>query len=424
MSRAHADTVAFMDRVAAARAGGVEAPALGLRNSVPRTLADGTDSWHALRALAEQVVAEANAAAAGFELIDEYGTGRLTFALRHRDREVRVVLHHMGQTAWVALEGWGLDPTGAVEPDGPAVLDDIVIALLSEQSAEEDCVLHTDDRPELGARVRAGGIDTNYLEAGASAGPHTPVVLVHGSGPGVSAYANWRLTIPGLAPHLRVLAPDLVGFGFTDRPAGITYDMGTWVAHLVGFLDALGLERVSIVGNSFGGALAIRTAVEHPERVDRLVLMGAAGLSFPITPGLDAVWGYEPSVENMRALLAIFADDQALANDELAGVRYRASVEPGVQESYASMFPAPRQRWVDALATPEGKVRAIPHQTLVVHGRDDRVIPVANAIRLHELIDRSQLHVFGRCGHWTQIERAAEFNQLLVNFLAGQGMAA
>ncbi|HZQ28534.1 MAG TPA: alpha/beta fold hydrolase [Acidimicrobiales bacterium] len=412
MSRPDDATVAFMERVAAARAGGVEAPTPDVRPSVPRTLPEATDRWNSLRALAEQVIAEANAVlgAGGVELVDEHGTGRVAFALRRSGREVRVVLHHMNRTAWVELEGWGLDPDAAVEPDGPNALDDVVIVLLVKK---EERVLHTDHRPELGARVNAGGIDTNYLEAGAGA----PVVLVHGSGPGVSAYANWRLTIPGLAPYVRVLAPDLVGFGFTERPAGITYDMATWVSHLLGFLDALGLDRVSIVGNSFGGALAIRTAVEHPDRVDRLVLMGAAGLSFPITPGLDAVWGYEPSVQNMRALLEIFAFDQALANDELAGIRYRASVEPGVQESYASMFPAPRQRCVDALATPEDQVRAIPHETLVIHGRDDRVIPVSNATRLSQLIDRSQLHVFGRCGHWTQIERADEFNELLVDFL-------
>ena len=276
-------------------------------------------------------------------------------------------------------------------------------------------VLSTADaqRPEVGALVDAGGIKTNYLEAGA--GP--PVVLIHGSGPGVTAYANWRLTIPGLAEHCHVYAPDMVGFGFTERPDGIDYSMRTWVDQLVAFLDALDLERVSLVGNSFGGALALRLAVEHPERVHRLVLMGAAGVDFPLTEGLDAVWGYEPSVENMRRLLDIFAHNRELVTDELAEVRYRASVEPGVQESFSAMFPAPRQRWVEALATPEERIAALPHETLIVHGRDDRVIPLENSTRLLGLIERSELHVFGRCGHWTQIERAAEFNALLARFL-------
>jgi 2-hydroxy-6-oxo-octa-2,4-dienoate hydrolase len=268
-------------------------------------------------------------------------------------------------------------------------------------------------RPEIGKQVTAGGIATNYLEEGAGPG-ETPVVLVHGSGPGVTAYANWRLTIPALAEHHRVLAPDMAGFGFSEKPGD--YGMDGWVRQLVGFLDALDLDQVHLVGNSFGGGLALAVAAQHPHRVDRLVLMGSVGVSFPITDGLDQVWGYEPSLENMRALLDVFAYDRSLVSDELAEVRYRASVEPGVQEAFSAMFPAPRQRWVDAMATPEDTIRGLPHETLIVHGRDDRVIPLDNAVRLLQLIARSQLHVFGRCGHWTQIEWSDRFNLLLLDF--------
>jgi 2-hydroxy-6-oxo-octa-2,4-dienoate hydrolase len=273
----------------------------------------------------------------------------------------------------------------------------------------------TGTRPEIGASVAAGGVRTNYLEAGSGA----PVLLVHGSGPGVSAYANWRLTIPDLAQRLRVIAPDLAGFGFSERPADGRYDLDRWVGQAVGLLDALGLEKASVVGNSFGGAVALRLAATHPDRVDRLVLMGSVGVPFAITDGLDAVWGYQPSVENMRRLLDIFAFDPALATDELAEVRYRASTEPGVQESFAAMFPAPRQRWVDAMVTPDEALGALPHRTLVVHGREDQVIPLGNSLHLARLIPDAQLHVFGRCGHWTQIERAREFNRLVADFLAG-----
>ena len=136
-------------------------------------------------------------------------------------------------------------------------------------------------RPEVGGSVSAHSIRTNHLEAGTG----DPVVLVHGSGPGVSAYANWRLTMPALAGGLRVLAPDLVGFGFTERPPGIEYGLRTWTDQLLGFLDALGLEKASIVGNSFGGAIALSLADRHPERVDRLVLMGSVGVPFPLTEG-------------------------------------------------------------------------------------------------------------------------------------------
>jgi len=146
--------------------------------------------------------------------------------------------------------------------------------------------------------------------------------------------------------------------------------------------------------------------------------MGAAGVPFEITPALDAIWGYTPSFENMRKVMDWFAYDRNLVSDELAQLRYQASIQPGFQESYASMFPAPRQRWVEALASKEEDIRALPHEALLIHGREDQVIPVSNSIRLSQWISRSQLHVFGRCGHWTQIEHASRFAQLVGNFLA------
>lgn len=271
-------------------------------------------------------------------------------------------------------------------------------------------------RPEIGRSLAAGGITTNLLEAGSASNP--PVVLIHGSGPGVTAYANWRLTLPALAETLQVVAPDMVGFGYTSRPADGRYDVDRWVAQAVGLLDALGLAKAHVVGNSFGGAIALHLATRYPERVDKLVLMGSVGLSFPITDGLDAVWGYEPSVARMRELLDIFAYDRALVTDELAQTRYDASVQPGFQEAFAAMFPPPRQRWVDSLALAPEAVAGIPHETLVIHGRDDKVIPAEVSVQLARLIGRAELHVFGRCGHWTQIEWADEFNALVTRFLS------
>jgi 2-hydroxymuconate-semialdehyde hydrolase len=271
--------------------------------------------------------------------------------------------------------------------------------------------------PEIGLSVRTGAFATNVHDRGTGA----PVLFIHGSGPGVSAWANWRGVIPVLAERFRVVAPDMVGFGFTDRPAGIAYARTTWVAQAVDLMDALGLTKVDIVGNSFGGAIALALAIAHPERVRRLVLMGSVGVSFPITEGLDRVWGYEPSLAAMRSMLDIFAFDRGLVTDELAELRYRASIRPGFQESFSAMFPAPRQAHVDALASEEAAIRALPHETLVIHGRDDRVIPLDASLRLASLIDRSQLHVFGRCGHWTQIEHAARFCRLVGDFLAEAG---
>lgn len=268
--------------------------------------------------------------------------------------------------------------------------------------------------PEIGQRIVAGGIETNYHDVGSGA----PVLLIHGSGPGVTAWANWRLVLPELAKTCRAIAPDMVGFGYTERPAGIQYSTDGWVDHAIGLLDALGIEQTDLIGNSFGGAIALALAIRHPQRVRRLVLMGSVGVPFEITAELDAVWGYEPSLAAMRGLLDIFAHDRSLVNDELAELRYQASIRPGFQESFSAMFPAPRQRWVDAMASAEADIRAIQHKTLVIHGRDDRVIPLSNSITLNRWIDDSQLHVFGRCGHWVQIEHNREFNQLVSNFLA------
>jgi pimeloyl-ACP methyl ester carboxylesterase len=271
------------------------------------------------------------------------------------------------------------------------------------------------DRPEIGSTADAGGVKTNYLEAGTG----QDVVLIHGSGPGVTAYANWRLVIPTLAERFHVIAPDMIGFGFTERPHDVSYDVDTWAEQVVALLDELNIRKASLVGNSFGGAIALRAAARYPDRVDNLVLMGSMGVDFPITEGLDRVWGYEPSFENMRKVLDVFAYNRELVPDELAEVRYRASMQPGFQESFSAMFPEPRQRWVDAMRTPDDQIRALPHRTLIVHGREDQVIPVDNSIRLMSLVENGDLHVFAHCGHWVQIERSADFNRIVGDFLAG-----
>ena len=272
--------------------------------------------------------------------------------------------------------------------------------------------------PEIANAIQTGDFTTNYHDVGSGA----PVLLIHGSGPGVSAWANWRLLLPVLAQTRRVIAPDMRGFGFTQRPADPSdacgYTMAAWVQQAVDLLDALKIEQTDLVGNSFGGALALALAIAHPQRVRRLVLMGSVGVPFEITLGLDAVWGYTPTLNNMRSLLDIFAFNRALVTDELAQLRYQASIQPGFQEAFAAMFPAPRQRWVDAMTSPEAAIRALPHTTLVVHGREDRVIPLGNSLTLAQWIECSQLHVFGQCGHWTQIEHAARFARLVENFLA------
>jgi len=269
--------------------------------------------------------------------------------------------------------------------------------------------------PEIANSIRTGAFHTNVHDLGEGA----PVLFIHGSGPGVSAWANWRLVLPVLAQTRRVIAPDMAGFGFTERVPGAAYTMDAWVQQVLDLLDALDIERADVVGNSFGGALALALAIRAPHRVRRLVLMGSVGVPFAITPGLDAVWGYTPSFANMRRIMDVFAFDRALVTDELAQLRYEASMRPGFQETFGAMFPAPRQRRVDAMASPEAAIRALPHETLLIHGREDQVIPLATSLTLSQWIPRSQLHVqsIGRCGHWTQIEHSARFARLVGDFL-------
>lgn len=272
----------------------------------------------------------------------------------------------------------------------------------------------TQENPEIGQYILAGGFETNYHDLGQG----DPVLMLHGSGPGVSAWANWRLALPILSQSRRVIAPDLLGFGFTQRPDHTDYDLLLWRNHLIAFLDTLELERVDLIGNSFGGALALSMAVHHPTRIRRLVLMGAAGVEFELTPGLDRVWGYNPSPEEMFALLDIFTFNKSFISQDLADMRYRASVQAGFHESYSQMFPAPRQNAISKIATPEKDIAGIQHKTLIIHGYEDQVIPVENSFRFLSLIEHAQLHVFRQCGHWTQIEQSDAFNALVGQFLS------
>lgn len=270
----------------------------------------------------------------------------------------------------------------------------------------------SEKRPEIANSIQTGAFKTNYHDLGSG----YPVVLLHGSGPGVTAWANWNKLFPLLKDDFRVIAPDMSGFGFTEREKDPVYSMNNWVQQTIDLFDALGIEKANLVGNSFGGALALSMAIKYPERINKLVLMGSMGVSFPLTYGLDRVWGYEPSFANMEELLEIFTYDHSFATKDLIKTRYESSMQPGFQESFSAMFPAPRQKSVEAMAGSQDYIRNIPHETLIVHGREDRVIPIETSLKLMELIDNAQLHIFGKCGHWTQIEHTEEFAALISSF--------
>ncbi len=262
--------------------------------------------------------------------------------------------------------------------------------------------------------VSAGGIETNYQDQGAG----EVAILLHGSGPGVSAWTNWRRVIPALAPAFRVVAPDMAGFGYSERKPDFEYTIKGWVKHLLGFMDALGIARAHLVGNSFGGSLALAAAARFPDRFGRLVLMGTPCDKFTMTPGLRAGWDYTPSREVMRATLAHFPYDPAHITDELVEDRYQASLIPGAQEGLRKLLAAPLPEGDTPLSgMPEAVVANIVHPTLVLHGREDRVIPVAMGLRLANAIPNAELHMFGRCGHWVQAERFDDFVAMTLRHL-------
>lgn len=267
--------------------------------------------------------------------------------------------------------------------------------------------------PAIGKTVFAAGHKTNYLDQGDG----KPVFLLHGSAPGVSAWTNWAGVMPDLAQSLRVIAPDIAGFGFTEFKPGTTYDMRLWVTHLSGIMDALGIEKATFVGNSFGGALAIGMGLFASDRVERLVLLGTPAGEFEQTPGLRSAWVYEPSMENMEKTLRLFPYDQSIITEEMVRVRYEASARPGTQEALRQLIPRPNDEGPTIVkGFPASAVSRIAAPTLVLHGREDAVVPLQCGWTLANAVPNAEMHLFGHCGHWVQVEKRERFLQLVRAF--------
>jgi len=265
--------------------------------------------------------------------------------------------------------------------------------------------------------MNVNGINTHYHEEGSE--NKGKMILIHGSGPGVSAFANWRLVIPRLSESLHVFAPDIVGFGDTDKVSKDDYKLDLWVDHLIGFIEAVSDEPVYLVGNSFGGALSLHVAHRRPDLVKKLILMGSAGIKHKVSYGLDRVWGYEPSFESMQELIQLFSyDENAAKNEELVRLRYEASINPETREAFAAMFFDSRQERADEISLSDEELKKVKTETLLFHGLNDRVIPFEEtSYKLIQLLPHAELHLFNECGHWTQIEKTEPFIDHILAFL-------
>jgi len=255
------------------------------------------------------------------------------------------------------------------------------------------------------------------------------ILFLHGSGPGVTGWSNWQFALPALDGQFHCIAPDLVGFGATDHPdlapAGMQRWMRLWVDQCKALLDELKIEKAHLVGNSMGGAIGLHLLMDAPDRFGRVVHMGPIGTAHQITPALDRLWGFydDPNVQTFRNLIRWFVyDDGFLADrlDSIAQTRFEAALNPDVQRSFEAMFPAPRQTAIDDLVVSELALRRMDHPTLLVHGRDDHIVPMETSLHLLKHLPKAQLHVFGQCSHWIQVEYAKSFNQLLAQFFSGQ----
>jgi 4,5:9,10-diseco-3-hydroxy-5,9,17-trioxoandrosta-1(10),2-diene-4-oate hydrolase len=270
------------------------------------------------------------------------------------------------------------------------------------------------------------GLRLHYHQAGEQH-EHT-VVLLHGGGPGASGWSNFGPNIPVFAGALRTLAVDQPGFGGSGGPVEGSHYFTHSADTLARLLDTLGIERVDLVGNSLGGGTSVRFALRHPDRAGRLVLMAPGGLAANVfapepTEGIKRLYGFAappgPSKAKLAAFLRTLVFDQSLVTDELVEERYAAAADPAKLDAMGRMGrmfntdPQDGMLWREA--------HRLRQPTLLVWGREDRVIPLDGALLALKYIPKAQLHVFGGCGHWAQLERFAEFNRLALDFLTDGG---
>jgi 2-hydroxy-6-oxonona-2,4-dienedioate hydrolase len=252
-------------------------------------------------------------------------------------------------------------------------------------------------------------------------GEGPPLILLHGSGPGATGWSNFSQNMPALGQHFRVLAVDMIGWGGSDP---VPFDERDNTEALNLFVDALGLERAAFVGNSLGAMISLRMAVHHPDKVSHVITMGSGsgGIKY-FAPGDGPSEGMkvlfaayrDPSPESMRRLVEVMTYDSKFADGELAERRSESARKTQV---HLDNFNAGAPRGPGDIFTSDEELASIAAPTLLIHGRDDRVVGLEHSLKLVSVIPNSRAVILNRCGHWAQLEHAEEFNRLVTEFVS------
>lgn len=261
--------------------------------------------------------------------------------------------------------------------------------------------------------IDADGIRTHYLEAGTG----RPLVLVHGGGAGADSWGNWKDCIPLYAQDFHVIAVDMVGFGKSEKPdpAGYVYSQTNRTQHMAAFLEAIDLGPVNIIGNSMGGATSLGIAMERPELIAKLVLMGSAGLNInnPDPAAKKALGGYDFTVDGMRKIMKALAGPNYKIDEELLHYRHELTLDPETKTALGAIQKVTKS---EGLSYSEDAISAVKIPTLVVGGKEDKIAVLARNYRFLELLENSWGFILPHCGHWVMIERPKEFVSVTKDF--------
>lgn len=278
-----------------------------------------------------------------------------------------------------------------------------------------------------GTIVAVNGSEIFVTDTG---GPGPAVVMLHGGGPGASGASNYSRNIDALAASFRVIVPDMPGYGRSAKFVDQDDPVGYLATMIGGLLDEMGVGRAHLVGNSLGGAAALRLAMDSPSHVARLVLMGPGGIgnttTGPPTDGLISLLTYYggdgPSREKLATFIRTYlVYDGAAVPDELIDLRYEASIDPEVIANPPLRPPSgpDAQRWLQRMdLTLDSRLQQVENPTLILWGRDDQVNRPAGGPMLLDVMPNAELVMTSRTGHWMQWERAELFNQLVTDFLS------